>query len=358
MMKINEGQKKIMIDYFKNFMSREAFKIDLEKREEHRKDVVKFLGKDKLEGITEIDFGKLISSLWASRTWGNKDYLVGKLIQDNGIEKIKEELWNLLYGKDPTEERFDRFKKEIKGLGPSSMTEILCLFDPENYGIWNIQARKGLEKLKFDADFVQKYHITGREYMQINELFREIAGLLKQCDYEKAELLAVDYFLYEVGNEKEAVPPGPSPADRFNHDEVRDFIKQIGDWLGFETETEKTIASGARVDVVWVAKIANLGVVTYVFEVQKSGSIDSLIVNLQKALKNPTVQKIVAVSSSDVIERIKNEAKDITMENFKRALTYWDYEDVLRTHENLLEAFESIDKLELVKSQFGAEEKV
>jgi len=38
------------------------------------------------------------------------------------------------------------------------------------------------------------------------------------------------------------------------------------------------------------------GLVTYVFEVHRKGSVDNLIVNLQKALNNPTVQKIIAVS--------------------------------------------------------------
>ncbi|MCX7974129.1 MAG: hypothetical protein N3B16_06450 [Candidatus Aminicenantes bacterium] len=51
-----------------------------------------------------------------------------------------------------------------------------------------------------------------------------------------------------------------------------------------------------------------MGVVTYVFEVNKKGAIDSLLLNLQKATSNPTVQKVIAVSDIDQIEKINNEA--------------------------------------------------
>lgn len=98
-------------------------------------------------------------------------------------------------------------------------------------------------------------------------------------------------------------------------------------------------------------RIANLGVVTYVFEVHKSGSIDSLILNLQKALNNPTVQKIIAVSDAKRIEKIRDEIQGLP-ENFRKSLAFWEVKDVISTHERLSEAMESINKLGLVKSRF------
>ena len=100
-----------------------------------------------------------------------------------------------------------------------------------------------------------------------------------------------------------------------------------------------------------MAKIANLGAVTYVFEVHKSGSIDSLILNLQKSLNNPTVQKIIAVSDAKRIEKIRNEIKGLP-ENFRKTLTFWEVSDIIKTHERLSEVIKSINKLELVKSRF------
>ena len=200
-----------------------------------------------------------------------------------------------------------------------------------------------------------KYKISGKEYIEINKVLLEIAQYLKDLGIEDADLLAVDYFLYEVWNtEKERSEEKTSKIleeKEFDHDEIRDFIRDIGNWLGFEVDVEKQIAPGARVDCVWMARIANLGIVTYIFEVHKNGSIDSLILNLQKALNNPTVQKIIAVSDAQRIKKIQREVRGLP-ENFRKSLTFWEVGDVINTHERLSEAMESISKLELVKSRF------
>ena len=52
------------------------------------------------------------------------------------------------------EKRFDRFMKTVKGLGPASVTELLCFFNPKEYGIWNDKARKALELLGLRVIFL------------------------------------------------------------------------------------------------------------------------------------------------------------------------------------------------------------
>lgn len=348
-------QERLIEKYFLMFIKSIDFKKEMEDREQHRKLSINTLERTKLKNMTEIEFGELISNLWASSMWGNKDYLVKKIIDDNGIDKIRIHFNDLLYGTDSFEKRFEKFIKNIKGLGPASLTEILCLFDPGKFGIWNDKARKALKNLKFDDLPLNKYYISGKEYERINEALTLIAKKLQDLGLDDADLLAADYFLYEIWfTEKEKIETEEKEVEEeieFDHDEVRDFIKDIGAQLGFETDTEKTIAHGAKVDVIWSAKIANLGVATYIFEVHKRGSIDSLILNLQKALNNPTVQKIIAVSDKRQIEKIKNETKGLP-ENFHKILTFWEVFDVIKTHEKLSEVIQSINRLELVKSQF------
>ncbi len=353
-MSLTREQQLRIKGYLEKFVARKEFVEELSSRERRREFVVNLLSKDKLKSLTEFEFGELVSKLWASSLWGNKDYLVQKIIDANGIEKIANELENLLYGEKEFAKRFDRFLKVIKGLGPATVTEILCLFDPQRYGIWNDKARKALKILNFGSLPLTKYKISGKEYERINSVFREIAGLLIRGGIKNADLLAVDYFLYEIWFEE--TKKGTTSEDvmeekEFDHDEIKEFVRDIGNWLGFEVDVEKQIAPGARVDCIWMAKIANLGAVTYVFEVHKNGSIDSLILNLQKALNNPTVQKIIAVSDSKRIEKIKNEVRGLP-ENFRKVLTFWEVSDVIKTHERLAEVIKSISELELVKSKF------
>lgn len=107
----------------------------------------------------------------------------------------------------------------------------------------------------------------------------------------------------------------------------------------------------SRVDAVWKAQIANLGIVNYVFDVHRSDSIDSIILNLQKSKRNPTAHKIIAVSDAEQLETIKNEIEGLP-EEFVRSLSYWDVVDVKKTHKNMSEVITSIRTLELVKSEF------
>lgn len=314
------------------------------------------LAKDKLRDMTEIEFGELISNLWASALWGNKDYLVQNILDDNGIDTIRTQFHTLLYGPDSFQKRFDAFIYKIKGLGPASLTEILCLYNPKRFSMWNDKTRKALRYLKFDSLPVAKYQISGKEYERINQVFMSIGKKLADLEWGSDDMLSVDFFLYDIWLSKKEGKPAIEQKEiqvsyDFDHDEVRDFIKDIGIQLGFETDTEKMIARGAQVDVVWTARIANLGVVTYVFEVHRKGSVDSLILNLQKALNNPTVQRIIAVSDQERLDQIKDEVKSLP-EILRKNLSYWEVSDAISTREKLSEAIQSINKLELVKSRF------
>ncbi|GMV92426.1 MAG: hypothetical protein AMXMBFR82_22040 [Candidatus Hydrogenedentota bacterium] len=93
-----------------------------------------------------------------------------------------------------------------------------------------------------------------------------------------------------------------------------------------------------------------MGRVIYVFEVQTKGSLDSLNLNLLKALKNPAVQGVVAVSDTVQLEKIKREVETVTA--LREKLKYWDYAEVLEVHAALESVNEVINSLGLVSQGF------
>ena len=99
------------------------------------------------------------------------------------------------------EKRFDKFIKTVKHLGPASLTEILCLYDPKRYGVWNDRSRKALQILGFDDLPLSKYYISGKEYIRINETLKQIAKELQTLGHERANLITVDLFLWLVWKE-------------------------------------------------------------------------------------------------------------------------------------------------------------
>ena len=94
---------------------------------------------EKIKNFTEKDLHELIEKLWALEFWHNKAYKVNKLIKDNGLDKLKTAFINLLYSEQPIAKKWDDFRKSIKGLGPSSLSEILTLVFPDQYGIMNMK---------------------------------------------------------------------------------------------------------------------------------------------------------------------------------------------------------------------------
>lgn len=308
--------------------------------------------KDELKSFTEEDLYDYLAPLWAMRIWGNKHYVIDKIIEDNGLEHILSMIAELLHGPGGIESRWDSFRSDIKGMGPAMMSELLCRTHPSEYMIWNRKARIGLRYLEVEELPRYDYQLTGEVYSDICDKGKEIAAELRAAGMEDNTLLAVDYFVWDelqISDEDKTLPP-PPPNDVFIHNDVRDKIRDIGQWLGFEANIERRVSEGSKVDAVWESTIGNMGRVIYVFEVQTKGSIDSLIINLLKSLNNPAVQGVVAVSERKQLEKIARHAEGVIA--LKKHLRYWDYKEVLNVHESLEFVNSSINELGLVPQGF------
>jgi len=348
-MKINQTKLKQAVESFGLYLATDKAREDTEEREERKEYFKNLFNKN----FDEFAFSEIIKKLWASQIWANQEYLVSKIIRDNGIEKLKQEFKKLIFSNESPGRRYENFLESVKGMGPSMVTEILCYADPRFAGIWNEKARRALAWLEAEEIPYEKYRINGKEYDAFNLFLKEISEVLKKELKKDFDLLFVDYFLWEVWDKfsrkeekvihevEKKITKGASC-----HDEIKDKIAAIGSWLGFQVDTEKAIGPGARVDVVWYARIANLGAVSYVFEVQDRGSVDSLILNLQKAQAAPTVQKLIVASDSEQLERIKKEISTLP-ESFRKATTFWEFNDVENTYQSLEQVANSMMNLKL-----------
>ncbi len=349
------------VPVFRRYLDDTERDANMLERQARRALFADLLSPEGLSHMTELDFGQVISSLWASQVWGDKAYLVGKLIYENSLPVLKEQLRRLLWGKGDLAARFDVFRKTIKGLGAASITEIVAFVHPESCGLWNDIARQALELLAFDVP--HKRQITGKEYEAFNEIVLAIQSQLEaEHGIGGLDMLGMDYFLFAVWEtgrdlilDEDGTAPStpeelPVEAD-FDHDEIIEELINIGQWLGFQAEKEKMVARGAVVDAIWQARIANLGAVTYVFEVQRHGSIDSLILNLQRAQNNPTVQRLIVVAAADQVERIRQEIATMP-ESFRKSVAFMEVREVIHAAELISELSGIIGKLELVRSEF------
>ena len=327
---------------------------ELAEREIHAKNMQKY-NKARLMNMTAKDFYNLLSPLWAMAMWGNKQYRIDNLIEINSLELIREQFANLLYGDDSLAKRWDEFRQKIKGIGPGIMSEVLNKAFPDECILWNSKIKNGFTILEIPNTPKYDSAMDGKMYIYLSECGKKILDFAKNNGYNDLEnLIALDYFIWmkiqDDIDEPELVDVVEAPKTKkesgFVHNDIRDKIKDIGECLGFKATTEVAVASGARVDTVWEVSIGNMGRIIYVFEVQTSGSIDSLILNLMKAKNNKAVQGIVAVSDAVQLEKIRKEVD--SLDDIKKDIKYWDYTDVIEVHEALQKANESINKLGLV----------
>ena len=346
--------------FLKNQKSNAAYYEDHWAERRERKLYYQSFTKDKLLSMTEDEFLEYISKLWSMLIWGNKKYVVDKLIADNGFLALKKQLAELLYGTSPIEKRWDLFLKSVKGMGPATISELLTYANPQEYVIFNKTTILCFGYLDISDMPKYNYQYTGKKYMEVCTIAKEIAQELKKFGAENYDLLAVDYFLWDeilpLAEKKSAeIPVSESKKpttvsdSKSLHDEIKEKLVAIGELLGFDSRSEVKITAGAVVDAIWEAKIGNMGKAIYVFEVQSKGSIDSLILNLKKAQSNAAVQAVVAVADEGQLSKIIRESAGVIDE---KSLRTWDSEDVLAVYDSLVRAHESINKLALVPESF------
>lgn len=309
--------------------------------------------------MSEEQFTEYIGKLWSMIVWGNKKYIADKIIELNGFENIKSMIEELLYGTDDIVKRWDIFYKNVKQIGPSTMSELLSYSNPNEYIICNKVTCECFRYLGAVNVPVYNSQYTGENYKGLCNLANEIKNMLIEQNIGKVDLLIVDYIFWDIvypiskkAKNEDSIDDLTIEKDnkQFIHNDIINQIVEIGQWLGFESKSEVKIADGAIVDAIWQVQIGNMGKVIYAFEVQTHGSIDSLLLNLQKVTNNFAVQAIVAVSDEKQIEKIKKESKGI--HSIETKLKTWNYKEVIEMHDCLERSNEIINNLGLVPDSF------
>ncbi|MBR1966454.1 MAG: hypothetical protein IKA22_07580 [Lentisphaeria bacterium] len=164
----------------------------LQEAMEERKERIEFyqnFNSAKLLSMTEEVFYKYISRLWAMIIWGNKKFVVDKIIADNGFKEVKEQLVNLLFGSDDIIKRWDTFLKKIKGMGPATISELLSYYYPDEYMIFNGATVKALTHLEVQNLPKYNYQYTGKKFIEICKLGKQIAAEMKGQGIQDTTLL-------------------------------------------------------------------------------------------------------------------------------------------------------------------------
>ena len=155
--------------------------------------------------------------MWASHFWSNKDwYIENKLLIPNGIVKIRENLSKLLYGDGSIVKKYNEFKANVKGFGPSALSEILLFIFPDQYCLWNAKTQTVLSKLRLDIlpKRFFKYQInTGEDYFECVQAL----GLIKDAmtNFGIRNFIDLDIMFIYMSQKYPNIRPIPLDLDNY-----------------------------------------------------------------------------------------------------------------------------------------------
>jgi len=298
--------------------------------------IARYFSEETIDALEEGTLRELIHILWSFNGWTNKDWLFQQMLTSE-LPRIRTAFRRLLYGHEPLAQRFDGMRG-IRMVGAAFISEMLAHHNHREYAIWNRRSREGLVRLGISETVLPKSsQISGKQYASFCGLAKSVLEQVSALCPDFRDLFHLDFLLYYVSAHEpraEVPVPTPKPIEDFDHGAVIDQVLELGDGLGFEVAREFTVARGCRIDAIWRSRVANLGAISYAFEVHRSGSRDSAILNLQRVRRDPTIQKVVLVSSSGELERFREEIASLG-EDFRNAVGYFTVEDLERALEHL-----------------------
>lgn len=372
MLRLNQVQEEKIRKYIEQFKERlEVNLSDAGWEKERRERTVLFqdlLAKDNIDNLTEEKFARIIESLWASDLWKNKRYLVGKILRENGLPKLEDELKELLYGDDPIDRRFDRFIRNIKGLGPSSVTEILVFVFPDKYCLWNDKPKNVLPLLGMKdllPDRVYKYAINGKDYVKCTQALTLVKQELDKSGFKQVDFLDVDIFMWLLFSElvvkerrrgrrpkKKKEEEVKIDLSKLSHWDVMGILLDLGNLLAYDTYAadpskkseflnkslrdlatlkeipgftfKDTLEIVRNIDVIW---FKNGEYPEYCFEVEHTTNVRDGLLRLYQISPLKGVGFFV-IARSNTFDRFEREVNRKPFREIKNRYTFHSYKEL------------------------------
>ena len=351
MSEVNQDVLKKVIPRFRKTLKTDQAEEWMKDRD--NKDIFfkRHFGRKPVEEIDEGVLRDLIHNLWSYGGWSDrgKDWILEQMLE-SGLPQIVEAFEELLYGNKPLPARFNKMRK-IKWMGAASISEILAQHDRTKYPIYNRRSKAGLVKLGVDPKILPKSsQINGSQYQSFCNLVQDVFRQIGETYEDIEDLLKLDFLLYYVATVYEEEPS--EPQEKYEHSVAVEQVLQLGDSLGFEVKKEFFVTQGCKIDAIWVSRIANLGTIAYAFEVHKGGSRDSVILNLQRCSSDPSIQRVIIVSTENELQRFRGEISSLP-ENFRESVGYLRIEDLRKSLEYQESLRSILANIGLLESRIG-----
>jgi hypothetical protein len=140
-----------------------------------------------IDALKEQDVRDLLQGLWALGFLGTEEArkaFVDNILRQNGLDRLKEWLKDMVRrGERGLGDRdFDELLRGVNGIGPSILSELLCLRFPDRCWIWNRVTERAAEELRKigASQFRPVKGTNGQQYFAWKSLLDEIYKALME----------------------------------------------------------------------------------------------------------------------------------------------------------------------------------
>lgn len=380
-MELTQKQKDAFLERikaYKQWLKTSEGQENLEEHKKHSKFFKEKLSKKNIEKLDENSFGEIYKKLWASNIWSNKEwYIQNKLIRPNGLSIIKKELKELLYGDDRIDVRYDKFRENVKGFGPSSISEILHFVFPEKYCLWNDKPKTVLPYLNVDIlpKRFFKYNLTsGEDYLNAINVLSVLKDLLEQNGLKNPDFIDLDCVFWHTFNnieikvrKEEPKPAKEKPIINIkSHEAAEYYLLKLGEILNYSTYTadrskkyneillgeiahlqnipdfagERDKTSARLVDVIWFNESENP---EFCFEIEHTTDITKGLTRLMNLSQFRTA--LIVVSSDDMRKKFHTEITKNIFRKHKDRFRFVSYKEMVELYEAATKYYNLKNKL-------------
>ena len=372
-MELTQRQKDIVKKIIEDYNRWNKKEQNIKEHKEHHEFLKNNLTPEKIDNLTQEEFKIIFKKLYSSNFWGNKEwYFQEKIIKVNGFEKIKEQLKKLFYSEEDIVIRYDEFRNNIRGLGVSSVTELLHFTFPDKYCLWNDKPKTVLPYLGLDIvpEKFFKYNIqTGNEYKQCIEALDLVRKELSNNGFTNPNFIDVDclfWFVYttidfkmEKEPEREKIEEeivGEAGIKIDSHEGAEYHLLELGNMLGYNTYTadssvdynhkrlsetailreipdftgERDKYSAKLIDIIWFNEDGNPA---FCFEVENTTNVLTGLNRLYQ-LKQFDV-KLIIVAPEDKRTKFKIEMSKSPFRMIKDKFYFISYEELINLFESV-----------------------
>jgi hypothetical protein len=147
-----------------------------------------------IDALEEQDVRDLLQGLWALGFLGTEEArkaFVDNILRQNGLDRLKEWLKDMVRrGERGLGDRdFDELLRGVNGIGPSILSELLCLRFPDRYWIWNSVTDRAAEELREigASQFRPVGGTRGQQYFAWKSLLDEIYKALMETQSQLSD---------------------------------------------------------------------------------------------------------------------------------------------------------------------------